>query len=133
MRIIFVGPFPPARDGIGTYSQTMITALRTAGHEALVVLPRAQRGQSKDVIGALSWRQRDIAMLREAMTAWNPDIIHVQFAISAFGTRTWNLLCWLRHVRTTTGVPVVATMHEVTRDTAALSRAFTLPRTCYPM
>ena len=41
MRILFVSPFPPARDGIGTYTQAMIEALRATGHEARVVVPRA--------------------------------------------------------------------------------------------
>jgi glycosyltransferase involved in cell wall biosynthesis len=120
MRILFVSPFPPARDGIGTYTQAMMVALRAAGHEARVVVPRAQAGQPDDVVGALGPRQPDLAALREAADAWAPDIVHVQFAVAAFGTRTRALLSWLRLMRAATGVPVVVTMHEVTRDTAAL-------------
>jgi glycosyltransferase involved in cell wall biosynthesis len=120
MRILFVSPFPPARDGIGTYTQAMIAALRAAGHEARVVVPRTQPGQPGDVLGALGPRRPELAALREAADAWAPDLMHVQFAVAAFGTRTRALLSWLRLMRAATGVPLVATMHEVTRDTAAL-------------
>jgi glycosyltransferase involved in cell wall biosynthesis len=120
MRIVFVSPFPPARDGIGTYSQMMIAALRAVGHEAVVVLPHAQKTPTEDVIGVLSPRQSNLASLTEVVTKWNPDIIHVQFAFAAFGIRTRVLCSWLRSMRIATGVPVVATMHEVTREIAAL-------------
>lgn len=95
-------------------------ALRAEGHDARVVVPRAQAGHAGDVIGALGLRQQHLALLREAASAWAPDVIHVQFAVAGFGARTRALLSWLRLLRATTGIPVVATMHEVTRDTAAL-------------
>ncbi|MGD0556926.1 MAG: glycosyltransferase [Streptosporangiaceae bacterium] len=110
MRILFVSPFPPARDGIGTYTQALMGALEARGHETQVVVPRQQEG---DALGHLG----DLAALNEAVRDWSPDLIHVQFAVAAYGTRTWTLLSWLRQIRT---VPVIATMHEVTRDTASL-------------
>jgi glycosyltransferase involved in cell wall biosynthesis len=102
MRVVFVSPFPPARDGIGTYTQAMMAALQARGHEARVVVP-----------GRLD-------SLRDDVLQWSPDVVHVQFAVAAFGTRTRMLLSRLRLVRAAAGVPVVVTMHEVTRDTAAL-------------
>ena len=122
MKIVFVSPFPPAQDGIGTYSQTMITALQAAGHEARVVLPRRQKHQSGDVIGVLSSRRSGLMVLNDAVMKWDPDIIHVQFAFAAFGARTRALCSWLRLVHAATGIPVVVTMHEVTRDTSSLRR-----------
>jgi glycosyltransferase involved in cell wall biosynthesis len=121
VRILFVSPFPPAKDGIGKYTQLFMTALRAAGHETRVVVPRAEPGHPDDVIGALSGAGRpDLAALRDTARDWSPDLIHVQFAVAAFGTRTRTLLAWLDLVRTTTSIPVVVTMHEVTRDTALL-------------
>ena len=122
MKIVFVSPFPPAQDGIGTYSQTMITALQAAGHEARVVLPRRQKHQSGDVIGVLSSRRSGLTALNDAVMKWDPDIIHVQFAFAAFGARTRALCSWLRLVHAATGIPTVITMHEVTRDTSSLRR-----------
>lgn len=112
MRVLFVSPFPPARDGIGTYTQALMSALDAQGHETAVVVPRQQDG---DALGHLGGQD-----LETAVREWSPDLIHVQFAVAAFGTRTRALLSWLRHTRTTFPVPVIATMHEVTRDTAAL-------------
>jgi glycosyltransferase involved in cell wall biosynthesis len=120
MKILFVSPFPPERDGIGTYSQAMITMLKAMGNEAKVVLPRAQTDQSEDVIGILGRRQDDLSLLCNKVANWNPNVIHVQFAVATFGTQTRNLLSWLRLIRAATNVPIFVTMHEVTRDTAAL-------------
>jgi glycosyltransferase involved in cell wall biosynthesis len=121
VRILFVSPFPPSKDGIGKYTQTIMTAVRAAGHETRVIVPRVHPGHSDDVIGALSAAGRlDLAALRDAASDWSADLIHVQFAVAAFGTRTRTLLAWLGLVRATTSIPVVATMHEVTRDTALL-------------
>jgi glycosyltransferase involved in cell wall biosynthesis len=113
MRILFVSPFPPARDGIGTYTQALMGALDAHGHETRVVVPRQQEGQALGHLG-------DTGTLTEAVRSWSPDLIHVQFAVAAFGTRTRALLSWLRDMRAAGSVPVIATMHEVTRDTAAL-------------
>jgi len=120
MRILFVSPFPPDQDGVGTYSQAMITMLKAMGNEAKVVLPRAQTDQSEDVIGVLGRRQDDLSSLCRKVAAWDPDVIHVQFAVATFGIRTRNLLSWLRIMRAATNVPIFVTMHEVTRDTATL-------------
>ena len=121
MRILFVSPFPPSKDGIGKYTQLIMTAVRAAGHEARVIVPRVHLGHSDDVIGALDAAGRvKFAALRDTIKDWSPDLIHVQFAVAAFGTRTRTLLAWLGLVRATTSIPVVVTMHEVTRDTELL-------------
>jgi glycosyltransferase involved in cell wall biosynthesis len=121
MRILFVSPFPPSRDGIGKYTHAIMSAARAAGHDARVIVPRAHPGYSDDVVGVLSSANRtDLAALRDEAAAQQADLIHVQFAVAAFGMRTKTLLAWLRLVRATTSIPVVITMHEVTRDTALL-------------
>lgn len=120
MKILFVSPFPPAQDGIGTYTRTLMTALRAGGHETRVVVPRVPEGSSADVLGALAGGPADLAVLGDAVRSWSPDVIHVQFGVGAFGTRTRALLSWLGLIRAAGQMPVVATMHEVTRDTALL-------------
>ena len=120
MKVLFVSPFPPAKDGIGAYTQSLVTALRDAGADARVVLPRPHTDAGPHVVGSLSRRRGGLVRLSETVAAWGPDIIHVQFAVAAYGARTRDLLAWLHDARSVMGVPVIITMHEVTRDTAAL-------------
>lgn len=122
MRILYVSPFPPIRDGIGTYTQLILGALRDRGHEARVIVPRAESLDNPDALALLDSHGKNLIKLRETAVAWKPDCIHVQFAVAAFGTRTPALISWLRLMRTT-GIPVVLTMHEVTRDIGLLRGA----------
>jgi glycosyltransferase involved in cell wall biosynthesis len=120
MKVLFVSPYPPAKDGIGMYTQAFVTQLRSRGDEAGIVLPRMQISLSEDVVGNLGPRQAELAALCKSVVSWGPDIIHVQFAIPAFGTRTLALFKFLRAIRTECGAPIVVTAHEVTRETAML-------------
>ena len=117
MRVLFVSPYPPAADGIGDYTSRLASAVRGLGHEVRVLLPRRGDGDAADVIGSLG---RQAAAASQDIARFNPDVVHVQFAVAAFGARTLSLLRWLKAVRRDLRVPVVVTMHEVTRDTALL-------------
>lgn len=118
MRILLAGPYPPARDGIGTYTQVLGGALREAGHEVAVVTVRAEHGAAPQVIGALGpWGATD--RLRSEVAHFKPDVVHVQFAVPAFGARTPALVRWLTELARSP-VPIVTTLHEPSRDTALL-------------
>lgn len=118
MKILYVSPYPPVRDGIGTYTQVLRGALRAAGHEVAVVAVRSHADSPPEVIGALSGYGAPPA-LRSAVSRFKPDVIHVQFAVPAFGSRTPALVRWLGEL-TGGQTPIVTTMHEVTRDTSLL-------------
>jgi glycosyltransferase involved in cell wall biosynthesis len=111
MKVLYVSPYPPAQDGIGTYTQVLAGAVEAAGHQVAVVAARPEPGGPPEVIGALG-----TAGLGDAVARFGPDVIHVQFAVPAFGSLTPRLLRWLARQQT----PVVTTMHEATRDTALL-------------
>jgi glycosyltransferase involved in cell wall biosynthesis len=123
MKVLYVSPYPPAQDGIGTYTFYLAVAARKVGHDVRIVVPRPAQHTSPDVIGAVGSRGRESAKLLEAIAKWNPDVVHVQFAIAAFGTRTPTLLRWLDILCRDLAVPVVGTLHEVTTDTALLRGA----------
>ncbi|WP_217915585.1 glycosyltransferase [Miltoncostaea marina] len=120
MRILTVAPYPPSRDGIGDYAAALTGAMSAAGHEVRVVTPRFATAAPAEVIGALAGPREggDVALRRVA--AFAPDVVHVQFAVAAFGTGVPALLRFIAEVRAATGAPVVVTAHEVTRDTAML-------------
>lgn len=87
------GRVDPDRDGVADYTAHLVGALRATGAD---VEPVPTGGSAPDVARAA----RRIARLR-------PDVVHVQFAPSAFGFRRWpGLLPGL--VRP----PVVTTVHE---------------------
>jgi glycosyltransferase involved in cell wall biosynthesis len=90
------------------------------GVEARIVLPRPQQEIHPDVLGVLDSQRDKFTTLCNSVEEWAPDIVHVQFAISGFGTRFRILRRFLRALRNRIGVPVVVTLHEVTRETAAL-------------
>jgi glycosyltransferase involved in cell wall biosynthesis len=123
VKILYVSPYPPAPDGIGTYTHAFARAARSQGHDVRVVVPRKVQDSSTEVIGALSSRPVELAALRDTVVTWNPDVVHVQFAVAAFGTRTVGLLRWLDMLRRPLPVPLVVTMHEVIRETGVLGFA----------
>ncbi|MEV0997342.1 glycosyltransferase [Nonomuraea sp. NPDC050202] len=114
MRILYVSPYPPARDGIGTYTHVLARAVRERGHEIAVVAARPDPAAPAEVVGALGGG--GAASLRAAVARFRPDVVHVQFAVPAFGARSLAVARWLA----APGVPAVATLHEVSRDTALL-------------
>jgi glycosyltransferase involved in cell wall biosynthesis len=109
--VAYVSPYPPARDGIGDYTAALAAATRAAGHDVAVLAARPGPGAPSEVIGGLG----DAARLR----AFDPDVVHVQFGVAAFGTRLPALAALLRRVRPARA-RLVVTAHEVTRDTALL-------------
>lgn len=123
MKIIYVSPFPPARDGIGTYTRAFVNAMADKGHEAKVITPRMVPDSPREVIGATGAGPGWSPALYDVVLGWQPDVVHVQFAIAAFGAGTRHLLRSLRMIHSELGVPTAITMHEVTRDTALLKSA----------
>ncbi|MEO3784322.1 glycosyltransferase [Actinocorallia sp. B10E7] len=116
MRVLFISPYPPAKDGIGTYTRILAGELRAAGHEIAVAVPRALGGAAPEVIGHLG----DLPALEREIDRFGPDVVHVQFAVPAFGGRTLAVPRLLDRLAARRVAPVVATMHEVTRDTELL-------------
>ena len=123
MRILYVSPYPPAPDGIGTYTYAFAGVARSQGHDVAVLVPRAMRDSPAEVIGAFAPGTGELAALRDRVISWNPDVVHVQFAVAAFGARTVRLMRWLAVLRKALHVPIVITMHEVTRETGLLGVA----------
>jgi glycosyltransferase involved in cell wall biosynthesis len=120
VKILFAGPYPPVRDGIGEFTWMLGQEMRRGGHEVRVVVPYPVAGLPAEVVGSLRTARRERARLRRALAAWKPDVVHVQFAIAGFGIRTVALIRWLDRMRRDAGVPVVVTLHEPTRESAAL-------------
>ncbi|PPK67345.1 glycosyltransferase [Actinokineospora auranticolor] len=116
MKILLVGPYPPAKDGIGDYAQALAGEFVRAGHEVRVL---AVRGDGPVLPGEVFGTLDSVRAALSAARAWAPDVVHVQFAVAAFGTRIPALLRVLPALRALPA-KLVVTLHEVTRDTATL-------------
>ncbi len=119
MRILYLSPYPPARDGLATYTAALAGAVRAEGHTVGVIAARSIDGVSDDVIGVLPLAPARLEALRAHIEAWNPDVVHVQFTVAAFTTRVPALLRLLDALRPLRA-RVFVTLHEVTGDTALL-------------
>lgn len=120
MKILLVTPYPPTRDGIGTYAALFHAELVAQGHEVRVVAARAEKPAAPEVIGGLrGTERRPEPELLETIATFAPDVVHVQFAIAGYAGSVFAVLRLMRRFRER-GYPVVATLHEVTRDTASL-------------
>jgi len=122
VRILYVSAYPPAVDGIGDYTAALAGAVRDDGHDVRVVTARPVDGAPDEVLGALPRSRGALADLLERIDAWDPDVVHVQFAVAMFGTRLRALVRLMAALRARRA-NVVVTLHEVTRDTGSLRAA----------
>ena len=120
-RIAVLSPFEPPPDGIGRYSRHLVDAWDRAGHQVLVLAPRSRHTSSlSEEIGQHSHVTR-IVSLAPRHAAWaearnfQPDVLVVQFAVSALGVNLWAMRSLTRHV-SALGVPVVLIFHETVRE-----------------
>ncbi len=92
------GRADPAHDGVADYTRRLVEALRTAGSEVLdVPVDPGPRGA------------RDAARTVRAWRVGPDDVVHLQFAPSAFGFSGWPGVLLPDLLRT---LPLVTTVHE---------------------
>lgn len=100
MRVAIVhGPAPPVHDGVGDYVRHLVAALRDAGVEACPVAVDPSRG---------GW-PGGVAGAAAAVRRLRPDVVHVQFAPSAYG---YSAAVGLLPLLLPAGPPLVTTVHE---------------------
>ena len=109
------GHFDPARDGVADYTRQLARHLRSVGLEPLVCTAhsyaRSYAGTSEDrVVGVTErWNAGGVFRAARELARLRLDVVHVQFAPSAYGfSRAVGLLPRL----VPAGMPVVVTLHE---------------------
>jgi glycosyltransferase involved in cell wall biosynthesis len=105
------GHFDPARDGVADYTRHLAQHLRSAGCETLICTAnRYARTPGAEIVGVTDrWNVLGALRAAHALRGLSLDVVHVQFAPSAFGfSRTVGLLPLL----VPAGTPVLATLHE---------------------
>lgn len=120
-RILILSPFEPPSDGIAKHTGHLVDAWDSAGHSVLVIAPGKQRGlQGMERIGSRSKVARILRPVLRRRTwreivAFEPDMVFVQFAISAMNVNlcsAWSLCKQLAAVR----IPIVVAYHEPARE-----------------
>jgi glycosyltransferase involved in cell wall biosynthesis len=105
------GHFDPARDGVADYTRHLARQLRSAGCESLICTAHRYAGAAgEEIVGVTDrWDVRGVLRAAHAIARLPLDVVHVQFAPSAFGfSRAVGLLPLLLPA----GTSVVATLHE---------------------
>jgi glycosyltransferase involved in cell wall biosynthesis len=105
------GHFDPARDGVADYTRQLARHLRLIRCDPLICTAHgyAQSGDD-EVIGVTDrWNVGGVVRAARAMARLRLDLVHVQFAPSAFGFRR---AVGLLPGFVPAGVPVLATLHE---------------------
>lgn len=121
MRILTLSPYEPPPDGIARHTAEIVRSWDASGHTVLVLAPRVGRsagtresiGSHSSLVRALEWRLTE--ELWGELADFRPDMVFVQFAISALTTSIGSALTVCRRfVRT--GTPVVVGFHEAARE-----------------
>jgi len=116
MRVLMVsGTFPPMRDGVADYTETLVAALaRQPGIEVGVLTDRqaSERapGDPFRLFAVIEeWRASEFSKVASVVHEFRPDLVHIQYPTVAY--RNW--LPWLLPFRLRwLGLPVVQTWHE---------------------
>ncbi|MCB0976792.1 MAG: glycosyltransferase [Acidimicrobiales bacterium] len=122
LAVSLVGPHPPARDGIGTFLADQAGALASRARTEVLTFRRLATNGSSTVTdepvpvhGVLSTNPVSAVRADRVMVDSAPDVVHIQFAIPAFGPAIIPTLLAARRARWS-GARVVVTLHEVARE-----------------
>lgn len=121
MKVLFISPFPPGKEGIGQYTQRVTQDSEAIGIDVSVIA-FADKGKSFDgnIYRVFSGNLGSIKATWQAIKKVNPDIIHVQFAVATFRLSSFILWPLLQFYKKSHSTVIVATLHEPQRDIIAL-------------
>jgi glycosyltransferase involved in cell wall biosynthesis len=117
MRIMYISPYPPAKDGLSSYTHNLACHFRSEGCNVTIIGTRTSRSLNSDIISSIGF---DIRPLYRCIKNAHPDVIHVQYTISSFGLTAIPLWILLSIVKLRLQTRVVITFHEVKRENELL-------------
>jgi len=123
MKIAMVSKFPPAKDGIGIYSENLVKSIlknedkkssgKAAKKEKIKIVKIGENDSDADYkisFGSLFFYRN----LKKIVEKENVDLVHIQYIAPWYGriTLNWPLIFAMKMIK----VPVVVTLHEVQYD-----------------
>src|SRR5918911_1493280 len=89
MRVALIsGNYDPLRDGVSDYTRRLALELQAGEVETTVITTRGRAAVTPDTQGvARAWTPLGVARTARLLHELDPDIVHVQFAPSAYGFR----------------------------------------------
>jgi glycosyltransferase involved in cell wall biosynthesis len=109
MNIVFISPYPPRKDGLARYTKQLAEQFEHDGHAVTAI--------DSD---SIRFSLQAMRALYRRLQEFQPDVVHVQYTIAAFGLTALPLWSTLRLARKRLGFRLVVTLHEVKRETALL-------------
>jgi glycosyltransferase involved in cell wall biosynthesis len=119
MRVVMITPYAPLTDGLADYAAFLVTGLRSAGNDVWVVSSRHDPGAPAEVIASVPRTPVDVAAAQAAIVRRQPDVVHLQFCVAAYAAGVPALVRLIAALRRT-GVRIVTTLHDLSRDVAML-------------
>ena len=104
------GHFDPVRDGVADYTRHLARQLRTMGLDVVIYTGEKHASAADSAVGVTKrWNAPGVWRAARSIAQLGADLVHVEFAPSAFGfSRAVGLLPRLLSGR----APVVTTLHE---------------------
>ena len=121
MKIIYIAPYPPEKDGIGNYTKRTVDDFRSRGKDVAVISNiKDGLADEKDLYRLMSYHPLYILKFIIKLFALRPNIVHLQYTVSLYGFYSFVLYFALFLLRITTNTKLIVTMHEVKRETDLL-------------
>jgi glycosyltransferase involved in cell wall biosynthesis len=120
-RILVLSPYEPPSDGIARHTAHLVAAWDSAGHSVMVVSPVKESPAAKEEpIGSRSKVVRTLRIIPRRRTwqdlaEFEPDVVFVQFAVSALSVNYWSFRSLCKKFRAL-HIPVVVAYHEPARE-----------------
>lgn len=116
MNICIISPNPNIKDGIARYSAYLANAIRKQDQRVLLLTTK-EGGKSSNIHEPLlSFYPRDILTSYRAILKFEPDIIHIQHAIPAYGLNLLGIWILIIRFKLINKKKIIITLHEIKRE-----------------
>jgi glycosyltransferase involved in cell wall biosynthesis len=132
MKIIYIAPYPPEKDGIGTYTKRTVDAFKSEGVDILVVSTyRKEISKEAGAVRLMSYNPILIWKLILFLIKQKSDVIHLQYNIALYGFYSFVLLFALTLTKVLSDSKLVITLHDVKREHDMLKSLSVIFYKCY--